>query len=93
MARSIQKIEYILLAVMGIIELNGMGFNCNALLSLEVHAIQHLSLHVALFQRMSQLQQPVCQCAFTVVNMGYYTKIPNVLHKWRKGNYFFIFAC
>ena len=57
-----------------------MALDGNTLLTLQIHIVQHLCLHVAVRDGFGKLQQPVCQGTFTMVNMRYNTEIPNILH-------------
>jgi hypothetical protein len=48
-ARRIYKIELILLAVLGVVvDTDGLGFDGDAPLALQVHAIEHLLAHLPL---------------------------------------------
>ena len=84
MARGIQKVEGVLLPVFLIFHLNGVAFNGYTLLLLQIHRVQHLVLHLTAGNGVGHLQHPVCQGALTVVYMGYYAKVPNVLHHFAK---------
>ncbi len=57
-----------------------MAFNGDTLFSLQVHIIQYLRLHFPFTDGFCKLQQPVGKCTFSVVNMGNYAKISDVLH-------------
>jgi hypothetical protein len=46
----------------------------------QIHIIQYLILKVAVGQGVGQLNQPVGQGTFSVVNMRYNAKIPDVVH-------------
>ena len=58
-----------------------MAFDRDAFLPLQIHIVQHLILHIALTQGARQLQKPVRQRAFPVVDMGDYAEIPDVFHR------------
>ena len=61
-----------------------MALDGNTFFTFQVHVIQHLRLHIPVRYGMGKLQQAVCQGTFTVVNMGYDTEIPNILHIFKK---------
>jgi hypothetical protein len=50
-------------------------------LSFKIHIVQQLSLHFSSCHGASKFQQPVSQGAFSVINMGYNTKVTNIFHK------------
>ena len=90
--RSIDQVQHVLLAPIGILHLDRMALDGDPLLPLQFHIVEHLRLQLARGQRLGHLQQTVRQRAFTVVDMGYDTKIPDILHtfflKLRKVSYF-----
>ena len=92
MPRSIDQVQHVLLAPIGILHLDRMALDGDPLLPLQFHIVEHLRLQLARGQRLGHLQQTVRQRAFTVVDMGYDTKIPDILHtfflKLRKVSYF-----
>jgi hypothetical protein len=46
----------------------------------QIHVVEQLRLHVPFSDGIGKLEKAVCQRAFTVINMGDYAKIPDVLH-------------
>ena len=66
-----------------------MGFNGNAPLPLQVHAVQHLFGHFALVQGTGKFQQSVRQGGLPVVNVGDDAKVANVFYFHPESFYFF----
>ncbi len=81
MSGGVDQVENVILAMKFILHLNGMTFNGNAALPLQIHIIQQLCLHITVCYRPRRLQQPVSQRALPMINMRYDAKISNVLHK------------
>ena len=66
----VDQVELVGLAILrGIDHADGMGFDGDAALALQVHRVQHLLLHFAHGERAGQLQQTVSQGGFAVVNV------------------------
>jgi hypothetical protein len=86
--RRINKVEDILLPVCGvdISHLDGVAFDRDPALALQIHVIQGLVLHIAIGDRVGMLEEPIGQGAFAVVNVGDNTKIADVLHE-RSGKF------
>ena len=80
MSRSVDEIQDILLTVEGIVHLYGMALNGYAALTLKIHIVEHLGLEVLGGDGVGVLKKSVGKCALAVVNMGYYTKIADILH-------------
>ena len=57
---------------------HGVGLDGDAALALEVHRVQHLRLHLARGQRAGQLQQPVGEGGFAVVDVRDDREVANV---------------
>ena len=83
MSWSVQEVEGIFLAVLGIFHLHGVALDGDALLLLQIHRIQHLSLHLAAGYRIRCLQHPVRKRGFAVI-YGYYNNLGVV--EMQKGN-------
>ena len=80
MARSIDQIELILLAVCGgVHHADGMRLDGDSTLALKVHRVQHLGLHFTLAERTGELKQAVGERGFSVVNMRDDCEISDVL--------------
>ena len=80
MSRRINEIEFVNLTIWRrVIHANGVRFDGNTPLALEVHAIEHLILHLKFAQRLRLLEQAVGQGRFSVVNMRDNGKISNIL--------------
>ena len=64
------RFSSILLAVVGfVVQANGMGFDRDPALALQVHAVQDLLHHFALRERASVFEQAICERGFPVINM------------------------
>ena len=79
MARRVDEVQYIGLAVVGaVIQTHGARLDGDAALALELHGVEDLILHLALFNGVALLQQPVCQRGLAVVNVGDDRKIADM---------------
>ena len=79
MARGVNEVQGIGLAVFRfIIKVDGPGFDGDAPLTLQVHVVQELVLHLPLGHGVTQLQQAVCQGGFAVVNVSDDGKVADV---------------
>ena len=68
--RGIDQVELVSLSVLGLVHhADGVGFDGDAALALQIHGIQHLGLHLARRQRPGQLQQAVGQRGFPMVDV------------------------
>ncbi len=54
-------------------------FDGNALFTLQIHLVQQLGFHVALFDRSGQFQQTVSQRRLTVVNVRNNAKVSDMV--------------
>ena len=71
MAGRVHQIEDIGLAVLGlVVQAHGLGLDGDAALALDIHGIEHLVLHLAVGQPARDLDQPVGQGRFAMVDMG-----------------------
>ena len=78
-ARGVDEVEGIGLAVQGIIvDGHRPGLDGDAPLPLQVHVVQELVLHLPFRHRVAQLQQPVSQRGFSVVDVGDDGKVSNL---------------
>ena len=84
MAWGIDQVDDILLPIgwVDVAHLNGVAFDGNASLALQIHIVEGLILHVPLGDGVGVFQQAVGQGAFSVVNVGYDAKIADILHVW-----------
>ena len=79
MARGINEVELIGLAVIGLVaHRHGAGLDRNAALLLNVHIVQHLIGHGALVNAVGQLQHTVGQGGFAVVDVGNNAEVADV---------------
>ena len=71
MAGRVHQVEDIGLAVLGLVfQPHGLGLDGDAALALDIHGIEHLLLHLAAGQPAGELDQPVGQGGFAMVDMG-----------------------
>ena len=82
-ARSVDKVEDILLSIAHILHLNGVTLDGDTALALQVHVIEHLPFRH--LNGVGTFQQTVGECALTVVDMSDDTEVANVFHG-RKGS-------
>ena len=70
MTRSIDEVELIGFAVVCFVHhADGVGFDGDTALSLEVHGVEHLGLHLASSQRAGEFEQPVGECGLAMINV------------------------
>ena len=85
--RGVDKVEFVLQAIQGVIvELDRAGLDGNAPLPLQIHVVQQLGLHLPLGDGVAQLDQPVGEGGFTVVDMGDDGKVADfalITHKFK----------
>ncbi len=80
MAGRVHEIEHIVLAVLGaVIEPHGLGLDGDAALFLDIHGIEHLLGHFARLQPAGELDQPVGERGFAVVDMGHDGEIADMV--------------
>ena len=90
-AGSVDEIKLIGLSVVGlVIKGDGVGLYGNASFPFEVHTVEQLILHIAQGHRVGYFEHTVGQGGFTVVDVGDYTKISDVL-LWNFQSLFFLF--
>ena len=65
---------------MHIIHLDSMALDGDAFLLFKVHRVKNLIFHVSGSQSVGDLQHPVCERTFTMVDMCDYAKVSYVLH-------------
>ena len=76
MTRSVDEVEDIILAVIGVIfEPYGSCLDGYSTLTLDVHVVEQLILHLTQLDRIGQLEDPVCKGGLTVIYMCDYAKI------------------
>ena len=70
MARRIDEVELIRLAVVGVIgHADGVGLDRDAALALDIHGVEQLRLHVALVDGMGELEDAVADRRLAMVNV------------------------
>ena len=71
MAGRVDQVELIGLAVPRLVDhANGVGLDGDAALSLQVHGVEHLGVHLSLGNRAGELKQAVAQRRLAVVDVG-----------------------
>ena len=79
MARGIDKVQFIGLAVVGpVIQRDTLGLDRNTALTLDIHGIEDLFIHLPRAQPAAVLDEAICQSGFTVIDMGNNRKITDV---------------
>lgn len=81
MPGSIYQIKRVGLSIVRILHLDSVTLDGYATLTLQIHVVENLFLQLALIDGLGNLQQPVGQRAFAVVDMRYDTEIANVFHR------------
>ena len=77
MTGSVDQIKYVLLPVLRLVDYtHTLRLDGYAPLTLKVHIIKHLILHLTFSQGSCLLYDPVGKSRLTVVNVRDYTKIP-----------------
>ena len=78
-ARRIDQVQHVLLAVVGRIrQADRVRLDGDATLALEVHAVEHLRLHLARLERASHLEKTVSQRRLAVVDVRDDGEVPDV---------------
>jgi len=57
-----------------------MTLNGNSFFTFKVHIIKHLRLHIPITYCISKFKEAVGKSTFSVVNMSYNAKVPDILH-------------
>ena len=71
MARGVDEIQLINLAVLGlVIQGDALRLDGDAAFALQIHGIQHLGLHFPVAQTAANLDEPIRQRRLTVIDMG-----------------------
>ena len=85
-SRCINKVKNILFSIFSLVNSsNGLRLNSNTSFSFKFHVIKNLSLHLSVSQKTCHFYNSVSQCRFTVIYMGYNTKISNftLINMWQ----------
>ena len=78
MARRVDQVEDIFLPVVRPVDRpDRLGLDRDPALPLEIHVVEDLLLHLALGQESGHLDNAVRKGGLAVINMGYYTKVPD----------------
>ena len=71
MARRIDQIQLVELTVIrAIVEAHGLRLDGNTALTLDIHGIEHLLLHLPRREPAAELDQTICQSGLAVIDMG-----------------------
>ena len=85
MTWGINEVQRVGFAVIGLErQADSLRFDGNATLPFYIHGIEHLILKFAISHNLAELNHPVGQGGFAVINMGNNAKISNILHGARK---------
>ena len=78
-SRGVDQVQDIGFAILcGVFDAHRVGLDGDAALALDIHRVEHLRLHVAFGNGAGQLDQPVGQRGFPVVDMGDDRKIADM---------------
>ena len=78
---SIDQVQFIDLSVLRLVaQRRRLGFDRDAALTLEIHRVEHLALHLTVREAAAAFDQTVGQRRFAVVDMGNNGKITDILH-------------
>lgn len=80
MSGGINKVQIIQFTVVEVFHLDGVAFYGNASLPLQIHVVKYLVLKLPFIDSIGLLEQTIGQGAFTVVDVCYYTEIPDSMH-------------
>ena len=82
MPRCVDQIENIILPVLGMIgQGNGIAFDGDAALPLDVHIIQHLVLKISFIADAGKLDQTVGQRGLAVIDMRDNAEVSYIFHR------------
>ena len=85
-AGRVDQVQYVVIAVARLVfEADGLRLDGNAALALDIHGIEHLLLHLALFQPAGELNQPVGKRGLAVVDMRNDREVADILD-WGGGH-------
>ena len=80
MSRGVNQVQHEVFAIMTVIHLDGVAFDCDAALALKVHIVEHLVLQVFAHHCFCMFKQSVGKRTLAVVNVRYNAKIPYMIH-------------
>ena len=81
MARGVDEIQQVFVPIIGlVVECDGVAFDRDAALSLDVHRVKHLVMKVALGDAITGLDKSVGKGGLAVINMSDNAKVANVFH-------------
>ena len=79
-ARRVHQVQDVIEPVLRpVVQAHGLGLDGNAPLLLDIHGIENLRRHLARGQPAGELDQPVGQGGFAVVNVGYHTEVSDAV--------------
>ena len=86
MSRGVNQVQQVGLAVFGfVVQRGSLRLNRDATLFFDVHAVQNLRTHFAVFQAAAELDEAVGEGGFAVVNVGDDGEIADIFHLVRYG--------
>ena len=80
MARSVDKVQGVGIALVLVLHLNRVALDGNALFPFKVHRIQHLILHFPRVQSIRDFKHPVGERALSVVDVCDYAEVTYIFH-------------
>ena len=87
MARRVHQVEDIGLTVSsGVIQPHGLGLDGDAAFLLDIHGIEHLFAHLSLGQAAADLDEPVGQRRFAMIDMGDDRKVADSVARCHPGD-------
>ena len=76
MSGSIDQVKNVFVSIFRFVySTHSLGFNRNTALTLQVHIVKNLLLHLTAGEKSRLFNDTVCQCGFTMIYMGNNTKI------------------
>ena len=84
----VDQIQHVRLPVFRrVVQTDGMGFDGDSALALEIHRVEHLRLHLACLQGPGRLEKAIGQRRLAVIDVRDDGKIANALriHEWASG--------
>ena len=82
MAGRVDEVQLVALAVVRVVEQrDALRLDGDAALALQLHGVEHLRLHLAVGEAAADLDQPVGERGFAVVDVGDDREIADLLHR------------
>ena len=72
MAGGVDQVQHIVLTIIGlVVDTDGVGLDGNAAFALDIHAVEQLFFHLAIFNGARLLDEAVSEGGFPVVDVGH----------------------